>query len=241
MMSDDLERRAACPHTGRATLKLWLAAVVTLLAALSAGCAGQRAATPNFYSFDNAWLDSLPTAAGAPSSSATPERPLPTLIVNPVQAAAGYDSAHIVYRRAAQRQEYYAYNEWVDTPARMLAPPLMTVLARTGAFRAVVPTPSAAAGDLRLDVEIVQLQHDFTTHPSRTRLLLRVYMVDDTTRRVLAWRDIQAEAPAPGDDPAGGVAAANQAVQQALRQLAQFCAEVARDWRPAPGTTARAP
>jgi cholesterol transport system auxiliary component len=165
------------------------------------------------------------SAPGAP-------RPLPTLIVNPVQAAAGYDSAHIVYQREPNRQERFAYNEWVDTPARMLAPPLMAALSASGAFRAVVPTPSAAAGDLRLDVEIVQLVQDFTVRPSSVRLALHAYVVDDTSRRVLAWRDIKAQAVARSDDPAGGAAAANLAVRQALTELAKFSVQVARDWRP---------
>lgn len=217
-----------------------------LCAAVLAGCAGQRpATTPNFYRFDTSWLDSLPVveqqASSAPSPSATLVVPRPTLIVNPVQAAAGYDSAHMVYQRQPSHQERFAYSEWVDTPARMLTPALMTQLARSGAFRAVVGTPSAAAGDLRLDVEIVQLTQDFSSRPSRARLALHAYMVDDTSRRVLAWRDIRTEAPAPSDDPAGGVAATSQAVRQALQMLSEFCSEAASGWKPsATATTARA-
>jgi cholesterol transport system auxiliary component len=34
---------------------------------------------------------------------------------------AGFDSRHIVYVRQASQLAHYAHNEWVDTPARMVA------------------------------------------------------------------------------------------------------------------------
>ncbi|MGG2343650.1 ABC-type transport auxiliary lipoprotein family protein, partial [Aeromonas veronii] len=85
--------------------------------------------------------------------------------------------------------EYFAHSEWIDTPARMIAPGIVAALEGTGAFRAVVLAPSAAAGDLRLDVEIIRLQQEFDRSPSRTRFTLRAYLVDSDSRQVLAWRE----------------------------------------------------
>ena len=151
-----------------------------------------------------------------------------TLIVNPPHAAAGFDSEHIVYVRQASQLEYFAHNEWVDTPARMLAPLIVAAIEQSGAFRAVVQMPSAAAGDMRLDTEILRLQHEFLGTPSRARFTLRAYLVDIATRRVLASREFEALATAPGEDPYGGVVAATQAVRKVLEELAAFCAETAR-------------
>jgi len=67
-------------------------------------------------------------------------------------------------------------NEWVDTPARMLAPLIVAAVENSGTFRAVVLTPSAATGDLRLDTGIMRLQHDFGSQPSRVRFTLRAYI-----------------------------------------------------------------
>ena len=78
----------------------------------------------------------------------------------------------------------------------MLGPLLVAAIEQTGAFSAVVLTPGAAGGDLRLDTEIVRLQHEFQTSPSRVRFTLRAYLVDDKTRRVLAWRQFEAAADA---------------------------------------------
>ncbi len=178
---------------------------------------------PTFYS--------LETARGAAPAMAPAMATAPTLIVNPPHAAAGFDSPHIMYVREAHKLEYFAHNEWVDPPARMLAPLLVAAIDNTGAFRAVVLAPSVAAGDLRLDTEIIRLQQEFGTQPSRVRFTLRAYLVEDKSRRVLAWREFEAAVPAASENPYGGVVAANGAVQSVLEELAAFCAGAVRGWK----------
>jgi cholesterol transport system auxiliary component len=200
-----------------------------LLLTLAGGCDTLRPTAtppPSLYSLDSARMD-----PGAPTRAASPRSETgPTLIVNPPHAASGFDSQRMIYVRQAHKLEYFAHNEWVDTPARMVAPLVVAAVEKSGAFRAVVLTPSAAAGDLRLDAEIVRLQHDFGSQPSRVQFTLRAYLVDNATRRVLAWREFDETVAAASEDPYGGVVAANRAVRTVLEQLAGFCAEAARDW-----------
>jgi len=196
-----------------------------LVLTLAGGCDALRPTTtaqPSFYTLDRA------REAAPPASRPTAPAAAPTLIINPPHAAAGFDSQRIIYVREAHKLEYFVHSKWVDPPARMLAPLLAAAVENTGTFRAVVLTPSAAAGDLRLDTEVVRLQHEFQTRPSRVRFTLRAYIVENSTRRVLAWREFDETAPAASDDPYGGVLAANRAVQAALDNLAAFCAETAR-------------
>lgn len=171
---------------------------------------------PAFYALDSA---PPPTAGPVPGTAPAPQL---TLVVSPPQAASGFDSQRIVYLRQAHRLEYFAHNEWVDPPARMLGPLLVSAAQQTGAFAAVVLASGAAAGDLRLSTELLQLQHNFQVSPSRVQLRLRAYLTDEKTRKVLASKDFSAEAAAASDTPQGGVAAANAAVQQVLTQVAQF-------------------
>lgn len=179
------------------------------------------APSPAFYS-----LDGTPGRApvAAPISA-------PTLIISPPHAAAGYDSKRIIYVREPHQLEYFAHSEWVDPPARMLAPLLVAAVENSGAFRAVVLTPSTATGDLRLDTEIIRLQQDFRTRPSTVRFTLRATLIDQNTRRVEAWREFDNSVPAGSEDPYGGIMAANRAVQITLENLADFCAEAARSPR----------
>ncbi len=206
--------------------------LAVLVLTLTAGCAGllpKPAAQPSFYSLDGA-------RAGQGTAMRTQTQTLsgnaPTLIVNPTYAAAGFDSQRIIYVRDAYKLDYFARSEWIDTPARMLSPLIVAAIENSGAFRAVVPTPSPAAGDIRLDTGILRLQHNFNESPSRVRFTLRAYLVDNATRRVLASREFDETIAAASEDPYGGVVAANHAVQSVLEQLARFCAETAAAWQP---------
>lgn len=174
---------------------------------------------PDHYALDNV-QSAEPVAMPAAA---------PTLIINPPHAAAGFASPRIIYMREAHKLEYFAQSEWIDPPARMLTPLLVAATASTGAFRAVVLTPSSAAGDLRLDTEIIRLQHEFGTMPSRVRFTLRANLVDNNTREVLAWREFDTTVAATSEDAYGGVVAANRAVALVLENVSAFCAETARN------------
>lgn len=203
----------------------WLALLVV---ALCSGCAGvlpkPPPAPPAFYALD--------TGPALPAAAATTVRTAATLVVDRPHAAAGFDSSRIVYQRAAHRLETYAHSEWVDTPARMLAPLLVAALQRSGRFGQVVSAPTPASGDVRLDTEVVRLTQVFGAGPSQVRLAVRATLVDQATRRVLAWREFEVTEPATSDDAPGGVAAANRAVQVVLQALVDWCADAAGPWRP---------
>ncbi|MCU6435009.1 ABC-type transport auxiliary lipoprotein family protein [Undibacterium sp. Jales W-56] len=188
---------------------------------------------PSFYSIDSHVNVSevrspVSSVASLPAASTS----APTLIINPPHAASGFDSKHLIYSREAHKLDYFAHSEWIDTPARMLAPLIADAVDKTGMFRAVLLTPSAASGDLRLDTEIVRLQQDFDRQPSRVRFTLRAYLVDNTTRKILAWREFDEAVDSPSENPYGGVVAANQAVRMSLTRLALFCAETSLNWTP---------
>lgn len=174
-----------------------------------------------YYSLDNARL----ATPAPPMTGASPAAASPTLIINPPRAAAGFDSPRIIYLREAHKLDHFAHSQWIDPPARMLGVLLVAAIENRGAFRAVVLTPGGASGELRLDTEIIRLQHEFQTSPSQVRFTLRAYLVDDKTRRVLAWREFEALASARSEDAYGGVVAANHVVQMVLKELSQFLAE----------------
>ncbi len=216
------------PFDVRKTLRLCGCA---LLLGTASACSTLRTTTtppPAFYSLDQA---ASKTEVPLPFRR-FPESAL-TLVVTPPHAAAGFDSRRMIYVRTAQKLEYFAHNEWIDTPARMLVPLIVAAVAGSEAFRAVVPTPSSASGGLRLDTTIIRLQQEFGSGPSRVRFTLRADLVESTSRRVVAWREFDITTGAASDDPAGGASAAALAVAAALEELARFCGETARSWRPA--------
>lgn len=219
-------------HTPRSLSERLIACAIGLLAAsLMTGCSvldPSRSSPPGFYTLGAApGVSELKTTRPVAVNAAAP-----TLLVLAPGAAAGFDSQRIIYIRQDHRIEYFAHNEWVDTPARMLQGLLVEAMARSGVFSAVSPASGAASGDIRLDTEIVRLQHEFQTQPSRVRFTLRATLVEDRSRRVLAWREFDTVVPAASDDPYGGVTAASVAVQETLQELAVFSGKALAGWTP---------
>jgi len=176
---------------------------------------------PTLFSFDS------PEAVIQMEPAAAIKVGAPTLIVSIPRAAPGFDSNQIVYIRRAHTFEYFRQSQWVDAPANMLAPLVVAALERSGGFSAVVQSPTSVAGQLRLDLEIVRLQHEFLMLPSQAHFTLRAHLLDTATRQVIAWREFDAMVPASSEDPYGGVLAANNAVRNVIKELVLLCRQTA--------------
>ncbi len=199
-------------------------AAMILVASLLCGCSmllPVKSAPPTLYSFDS------PQTVVQLASAATATPGAPTLIVSIPRAASGFDSQQIVYIRQAHTFEYFRQSQWADAPTAMLAPLIVAALERRGQFSAVMQSPTSAAGQLRLDVEIVRLQHEFLQLPSQVHFTLRAHLLDTASRQVVAWREFDAVVPSASEDPYGGVIAANRAVREVIEELARFCGQAA--------------
>ncbi len=155
-----------------------------------------------------------------------------TLEVSVPRATPGFDTPRIAYVERPYAIDYYSRSEWADTPARMLGPLLAAALEQSGAFRAVVLAPTSAQAELRVDVELLRLQQDFTIKPSRADLALRVQVVDPRARRVLATLVVEETEPSATQDAYGGVAATNAALKRALERTVTFVVGEASAVRP---------
>lgn len=185
-----------------------------LAALLLAGCTGLTApqgSSPNIYVLD-ARPDMQPSAI---------KRDL-VLAVSMPQARPGFSSAQIAYLQQAHELNYFASSRWADTPARMLQPLLAQALEQSRGFRAVVQA-GAIPADIRLDIELIRLQHDFTSPASRVQLTLQAQLIDLRSKRVLAVQQFDATENADSPDAYGGVSAANRLVRRVLGQVTEFC------------------
>lgn len=165
----------------------------------------------------------LPVASAPPPSSDTARPPTAgqrVILVSAPTAAPGYDSSRMVYTRDAGSLEAFTHSMWVDTPARMLEPLVARALQDSGTFRAVVAAPSSTRADLRLDCSIERLQQNYLQHPSQARLQLRVTLLDNNSREVLAWQVFDMSQAATTEDAAGAAAATRAVVQKATQALA---------------------
>ena len=160
----------------------------------------------------------------------------PTLIIHMPTANTGFNTRRMMYTQTLHQLEYFAKNEWIDTPARMLQPLLVSAIEKTAGFNAVLPKYGSVKSDIRLESEIVQLIQIFNTKPSlrkssKVQFTLRATIIDNTTNKVIAHQEFNEVVDAESDDPVGGVTAANLAVNKALEKLSIFCQQAATAWQ----------
>jgi cholesterol transport system auxiliary component len=145
------------------------------------------------------------------------------LFVNGTHAAPGFDSSAMIYVNQQYQRNLYGYNQWADAPSRMINAVLVRALSKNAGFNAVVQAPSTIPADLRLDTELIRLQHEFISAPSRVRLTMRAQLIDMAQRRILVTQEFDLTENAPSENPYGGVIAANKALSKLLTQITQFC------------------
>ena len=182
---------------------------------LLAGCTGLHA--PQTESTHLYVLDARPAIKVAQA-----KRDL-VLTVSMPRARPGFDTPQMAYQRQPHELEYFVTHRWVDTPSRMLGPLLAQSLEQTGSFRAIVQTPGMVPGNVRLDTELIRLQQDFGSKPSRVQFTLRAQLIDVVGKRVIAVKLFDESETAASEDAYGGVVAANRLLQQILGELADFC------------------
>lgn len=194
--------------------KLYVRTVV-LTVVLLAGCANlytPQGRSPNIYLLD------LPPSV----QTANVKHDL-VLAVNMLPAPLGFETPQIAYSQRAHELDYFANSRWADTPTRMIQPLLFRALQQTTSFRAVVQATSLIPADVRLDVELIRLQQNFASQPSRVEITLRAQLIDMRSNRVLASQQFDATENARSEDAYGGVDAANRLSQRVLGQLTEFC------------------
>ncbi len=149
----------------------------------------------------------------------------PVVQLSPPQAEPGFETPRMVYLKRPYELEYFAANQWADTPANMVAPLLAQSLSQSGIWRDVVLLPSLVPGDYRLDVYGFALQQEFFQQPSRVRVTARAQLVDLKLSTIVGMQRFEAIEPAPTENAYGGVVAANRAVAALLDQITAWLRE----------------
>jgi cholesterol transport system auxiliary component len=165
---------------------------------------------------------------GLDEGTATMESPharsseLPTLLVTVPEPAPGFESTHMVYVKIPYELNSFATSQWVETPARMLAPVIVQRLEDSALWSAVVQMPTSVRGDFRLDIDQVALAQEFLQQPSRVRLALRAQLTTIRDPGVIGARSFEVWEEASSEDAYGGVLAAQRAVRRLLDGLMEW-------------------
>lgn len=186
-----------------------------LLTALLSGCTGdlltQNHIPPAIYLLQD---------SGSHAAQFNPTGP--TLSINPVRAAPGYDSTDMIYVKQAYRLQAFSRHRWADSPAHMLEPLLVAMAERSTLFAGVTEPGNYVQTSLRLDSELLQLQQVFSATGSSVELTLRTSLIDMRRGTIMASRVFRLSEPATEATPYGGVLAANRATTQLMLDIQAF-------------------
>ena len=69
--------------------------------------------------------------------------------------------------------------------------------------------PAPTLADMRVDVDVIRLQQEFMTQPSRVRLTARIKVLNMKSGHVLATQVFEVLEPAPSEDAYGAARATN--------------------------------
>lgn len=140
-------------------------------------------------------------------------------------ALPGFATARFAYLERGLELRYYGRHEWTASPARLLQPALVRALDQSGGFSAVIAPPSIALADLRLDLELTRLVHDFREHEGgEVVLAVRAQLTSLRDRRVLATRSFDYRERAAAD-PVSGAEAADRALARLLEDVVAFAVD----------------
>lgn len=197
-------------HRSDSIMRSIVCALVVLVSACALGPVEDSAPRTYFLNPEMSWTNPRPRTRAA------------ILLITQPRAQAGFDTARMAYLLRPYEVNYYAFNQWADTPARLLHRIMVENLDKSGHWSAVLQIPSALQAQYRLDCDNLILEQQFFSRPSRARLALRAQIIETKSQRILASRYFEYLEDAPTDDAYGGVLAANHAAAKLLSEIAEW-------------------
>jgi cholesterol transport system auxiliary component len=150
-----------------------------------------------------------------------------TLLVLVPETEPMYATTQMAYTTRAYQIAYFRQNEWAETPSQMIQPLIVTTLRSTHYFSDVLSPPHFGRHTFALRTEILELKQDFTSEPAMLQLTMRFYLSREVTNQIISTKELSVREPMRERNPYAGVAAANEAIEKVLRELARFIIEKA--------------
>lgn len=153
----------------------------------------------------------------------------PVLMIANVRAETGVGTNAIIYVERSYEIRQYSRSQWAERPDRMLRSLLLNAFERSGEFGAIVGIGYGSMADLRLDTDLIQLQHEHFEEPSQARVRIRAQLIDLESQEIVATRTFEEVESAQSDDPYGGVVAINAALSRMIDDIVAFTVETTRN------------
>lgn len=186
-------------------------------------CSGLSSKDPPVQTYVlQAGAAALPVAV-RPAVAAAGEMPgdgAGTLAIARPTAAAGLDNEHIALVRTEGRLDYYSASRWAGNLPDVLQTLLIETHRASGRYRAVLADNAAFGSDQLLEVEVRRFEAEYGVNgPPTAHVVLEATLGTRSQRQVLRTLRAESRVTAGADRMGSVVAAFNQALDEALRQL----------------------
>jgi len=170
-----------------------------------------------------------------PLTTHTVQRTGPSLLVDLPEAATGYRSDAMIYRRSPLELQAFASARWADSPAHMLAEAAASTLEDSGRFSVVATAPAVLDARYRLGLTLVRLEQDYTNGlPGVAHITVQARLINARSGEVIDSTLLDRSAPAEAAGPEPAAQAASVATRALLADLTRFVVDALPTRHPAP-------
>ena len=144
----------------------------------------------------------------------------------PIRATRALTGTEILYSDNEYSWNSYLYSRWNDTPVKMLQTLFQVSIEESRSFKAVVPPSSVSKADLLLESTLLDLSHHINVDGTSEGVIrIQFYLIDNTTRTVIATKQFVSKIPTSTQNAKGVVDALNKAATNIAHKLVVWLTE----------------
>lgn len=203
----------------RSNSPVWRAMLSALIAMAVSACGvlpGKSSQQPTRDYSLNAGL-----SAGAVDPGVAPGNSCVSAQVMLPRTAPGFNTSRMAYTYEPDSLRYFAFSQWLDTPAYMMQPLLVRALHRSGVFQHVVKSPSPVRTRFRLEADDLAVIQQINGQTNVVRIALRLRLLDIRDGALIIDEPVVLERRATGADPRSGVTTANELARELIELVAE--------------------
>lgn len=118
---------------------------------------------------------------------------------------------------------YYAKNEWAETPGQLMQNVLIQGMTKSHGFKAVVTSPITGHVNYLLNTTILSFNQNFQHKDPYFELIMNAQLIDPNNNQLIRSHLYSYHIPMVYKSPYAGVYAANKAALDAVNDLIEFC------------------
>ncbi len=141
------------------------------------------------------------------------------LMISGLGAAQAYQTKQMAYQIQPNQIEYFAVNQWIDTPLSQWLQLFLEYQIRAHHFQSTVIAPTLSSADVVIQFYVLEALQDFTKQPAEAHFKLLVQLTKNNNKKMILSQIFETTAPLFKQNPQAGVQAMQVASQAMLNKV----------------------